>query len=158
VAEQTLEISKHQQMHTNEYEKLVNTEWLLTNKRGSFACGSLCGTNTRRYHGLLVGAAKPVINRMVALSNCLETIITERDKYNLQYFEFDPPSNEKPRVMPKGFTKDAGVHFSYSTRQFELVKSIYLSGDSDIVAIEYHFMLVREKFEFNVRPFAALRS
>jgi predicted glycogen debranching enzyme len=158
VAEQTLQISRPHQTQASDYEKLVNTEWLLSNKRGSFACGSLCGTNTRRYHGLLIGAVKPVINRTVALSNCLETVITERDKYNLNYFEFAPPSNEKPRVLPKGFTKDAGVHFSYATRQFELTKSIYLASDVDIVAVEYNFTLVREKFEFDVRPFAAMRS
>ncbi|MCE5339909.1 MAG: amylo-alpha-1,6-glucosidase [Planctomycetaceae bacterium] len=158
MAEQTLQISKPQHANKTEYERLVNTEWLLTNRRGSFACGSLCGTNTRRYHGLLVGAIKPVINRTVALANCLETIITERDRFNLNHFEFDPPSTDKPAVLPKGFSKDVGVHFNYSTPQFDLVKSIYLAGDADIVAIEYNFTLVREKFEFNVRPLAAMRS
>jgi len=158
VAEQILQIPKPNQIHISEYERLISSEWLLSNRRGSFACGTLCGNNTRRYHGLLTGALNPVVNRTVALSNCQETIITEHGRFNLNYFEFEPPALEKPTVLPNGFKKETGVHFSYSTPQFKLVKSIYLMSDADIVAIEYNFTSVQEKFEFNVRPLAAMRS
>jgi len=160
VAEQTLQLSRpnQNQLQKSEYERHINTEWLLTNKRGSFACGTLCGTNTRRYHGLLTGAIKPVVNRTVALANCLETVITENNHFTLNNFEFDPPSNEKTSILPDGFSKDTGVHFTYTTPQFKLVKSVYLMSDADVVAIVYDFSNVHEKFEFNVRPFAALRN
>ena len=40
-------------------------EWLVTNGRGSYAMGTVAGTLTRRYHGLLVAAlAPPVARRM----------------------------------------------------------------------------------------------
>ncbi|OQA00368.1 MAG: Amylo-alpha-1,6-glucosidase [Planctomycetes bacterium ADurb.Bin401] len=158
MAEQTLQLPKANQIHISEYERLISTEWLLSNRRGSFACGTLCGNNTRRYHGLLVGAIDPVKNRTVALSNCQETIITEQGRFNLNYFEFDPPALEKPVVLPSGFKKETGVHFNYTTPQFKMVKSIYLMSDADIVAIEYNFTSVLEKFEFNVRPLAAMRG
>lgn len=160
MAEQILQINKQQQnqIYKTEYEKLINSEWLLTNRRGSFSSGTLCLSNTRRYHGLLTGAITPVVNRTVALANCLETIITENGRYNLNHFEFDPPSVEKPEVLPKHFYKDIGVHFKFSTEQFDLVKSVYLMSDADIIAIEYTFNTVYEKFEFNTRPLAAMRN
>ena len=37
-------------------------EWLVTNGIGGFACGTLAGTLTRRYHGLLVAALPPPSN------------------------------------------------------------------------------------------------
>ncbi|MEN6384159.1 MAG: amylo-alpha-1,6-glucosidase [Phycisphaerales bacterium] len=159
VAEQTIEIqTSKQQLYISEYERLINTEWLLTNRRGSFSCGTLAATNTRRYHGLLTGSITAMSNRTVALNNCLETIITANSQYNLNHLEFDPPSLEQPTALPKGYAKDIGMHLTYLTGQFKLVKSIYLSSESDIVAIAYDFSNVHEKFEFNVRPLAALRN
>jgi glycogen debranching enzyme len=38
-------------------------EWLLTNGRGGYAMGTLAGTLTRRYHGLLVAALDPPVTR-----------------------------------------------------------------------------------------------
>jgi glycogen debranching enzyme len=38
-------------------------EWLVTNGRGSYAMGTVAGTLTRRYHGLLVAALAPPVAR-----------------------------------------------------------------------------------------------
>jgi len=40
------------------YPRASRQEWLLTNGTGGFAMGTVAGSNTRRYHGLLV-ASKP---------------------------------------------------------------------------------------------------
>ena len=155
---------KQQQIRENEsdcaekFEKLIETEWLLTNSRGSFASGTLCCCNTRRYHGLLTASLRPPAKRFVALSNCLETIVAENRQYNLNQFEFEPPSGEKPGPLPNDFRKDMGVHFDFSTGEFNLTKSIYLLPDTDITAIVYNFSDVRQKFEFIVRPFVAMRN
>jgi len=37
----------------------INREWMLTNGIGGFAGGTLLGSNSRRYHGLLVAALNP---------------------------------------------------------------------------------------------------
>ena len=48
-------------------------EWLVTNGRGSYAMGTVAGTLTRRYHGLLVAALEsPVGRRMLVPSVQLE--------------------------------------------------------------------------------------
>jgi glycogen debranching enzyme len=38
-------------------------EWLVTNGRGSYAMGTVAGTLTRRYHGLLIAALEPPVAR-----------------------------------------------------------------------------------------------
>jgi len=49
-------------------------EWLETNGAGGFAMGTVAGTNTRRYHGLLVASLRPPVDRHVLLSRLDEVI------------------------------------------------------------------------------------
>jgi predicted glycogen debranching enzyme len=43
-------------------------EWLVTNGRGGYAMGTLAGTLTRRYHGLLIAAADPPVTRRLVVA------------------------------------------------------------------------------------------
>src|ERR1051325_8695179 len=49
-------------------EWLVGNEWLVTNGIGGYASSSVSGSNTRRYHGMLVAALPNPLGRMVMLS------------------------------------------------------------------------------------------
>ena len=50
-------------------------EWLVTNGLGSYASGSLAGRPTRSYHGLLVAALEPPVERTVLVAGSLEWLI-----------------------------------------------------------------------------------
>src|SRR2546428_13276089 len=43
-------------------------EWLCTNGVGGFASGTVAGTLTRRYHGLLVAALEPPLGRTLLVA------------------------------------------------------------------------------------------
>ncbi|HEY6234351.1 MAG TPA: glycogen debranching enzyme N-terminal domain-containing protein [Candidatus Elarobacter sp.] len=43
-------------------------EWLLTNGRGGYAMGTVAGTLTRRYHGLLIAAIDPPVTRRLVVA------------------------------------------------------------------------------------------
>ncbi|MFT5422908.1 MAG: putative glycogen debranching enzyme [Phycisphaerales bacterium] len=49
-------------------------EWTLANGLGGFAMGTALGVNTRRYHGLLVAAIKPPVERAVVLSQVADVL------------------------------------------------------------------------------------
>src|SRR5436190_825174 len=49
-------------------------EWLCTNGLGGFASGTVAGTLTRRYHGLLVAALRPPVGRTLLAAKLDETI------------------------------------------------------------------------------------
>jgi predicted glycogen debranching enzyme len=49
-------------------------EWLCTNGVGGFAAGTVAGTPTRRYHGLLVAALQPPLGRTVLATQVHETV------------------------------------------------------------------------------------
>lgn len=139
------------------FEELLNREWLLTNKRGGYASSTLAGCNTRRYHGLLTGSLMPPVRRVMALSNCLETIKVGEKEFNLSSFEFDVKFVPES-CRPLQFRQDIGVHFDYKLGGIELTKSLYLHGESDTAALVYNFMRVRVPVEFALRPFIGLRD
>ena len=72
-------------------------EWLEANGIGGFASGTINGCNTRRYHGLLVAATKPLVGRFVLLSKLEETLAVNGRAYELS-------TNRYPGVVhPQGF-------------------------------------------------------
>jgi len=155
-------------------EGLLEKEWLLTNGRGGFACSTVAGCNTRRYHGLLTAALDPPTNRILALSNCLETIYMGPGRFELGTSEFPDKIWPDGYLRLKGFTKDldsthstssgqasspqAGVHFSYELGALRLTKSVYLLSERDTVAIVYEFVEVPQAIDFVLRPLVALRD
>src|SRR5436309_12863080 len=75
----------------------IHREWLETNGRGGIASSTITGLNTRRYHGLLVAAAKPPVGRFVLLSKLEETLFIEGQAFELS-------ANRYPGVVhPQGF-------------------------------------------------------
>ena len=55
-------------------QKALNYEWLVTNGLGGYASGTITGTTTRSYHGLLVAALRPPVERSVLVTKIDETI------------------------------------------------------------------------------------
>ena len=139
-------------------EELLTREWLLTNGRGSYASSTIAGCNARAYHGLLIGSLKPPANRVMALSNCLEMVISKGQVHNLSTFEFVDKFAPAGFVSLKRFRQDIGVHYDFELENIELTRSVYLLRETDTVAIEYDFTNLSEPVEFVTRPFVGLRD
>jgi len=58
-------------------------EWLETNGIGGFASGTVAGTLTRRYHGLLFAALKPPLGRTLLVSKVEEIVEYDGAEYSL---------------------------------------------------------------------------
>jgi len=58
-------------------------EWLVTNGIGGYACGTIAGTLTRHYHGLLNAALKPPLDRTLLLAKVDETVVYGEQTYSL---------------------------------------------------------------------------
>jgi len=58
-------------------------EWLVTNGLGGFACGTLAGNATRRYHGLLIASLNPPVGRTLLVSNLDATAEYDDQHYPL---------------------------------------------------------------------------
>ena len=79
------------------YTEAIQNEWLETNGLGGYASSTITGTNTRRYHGLLIASLKPPVERVSLLSKLDETIICGEEKFELGTNQY------KGAVSPMGF-------------------------------------------------------
>ncbi|MBN2590667.1 MAG: glycogen debranching enzyme family protein [Sedimentisphaerales bacterium] len=141
-------------------DNLLNRQWLLTNGYGGYASSSISGCNTSSYHGLLIGALNPPVKRVMALSNCIDTVVCDGKSFNLTPCEFPDKFETEGIAYLRQFRKDFGVHFSYEIYDsgVKLEKSIYLLRDADTVTIVYDFIEVNSPIEFYSRPLAGLRD
>src|SRR5688500_1087461 len=57
-----------------EREPLLTREWLVTTGLGGYACGTVAGVATRRYHGILVAALPNPLGRQMMLNHLSEMI------------------------------------------------------------------------------------
>jgi glycogen debranching enzyme len=142
----------------SQIEELLGKEWLLSNERGSFAASTIAACPTSSYHGLLIGSPEPLVRRVMALSNCLETMQTEGQTVELSTLEFPDCFAPQGYAYLEEFRRDAGVHFVFRAGPVELCKSIYLARKRDTVVVEYAFLRVDGPLDFAVRPFVGMRD
>src|SRR5579859_5594193 len=78
----------------------LEREWLVTNGRGGYALGSICGATTRSYSGLLVAAVRPPVDRAVLVTKVDETVTLDGREYPLGTNEYAGGT-----VVPRGFER-----------------------------------------------------
>ncbi|HEX5504135.1 MAG TPA: glycogen debranching enzyme N-terminal domain-containing protein, partial [Thermomicrobiales bacterium] len=66
----------------------LRREWLVTNGLGGYASGTVAGPRTRRYHGLLVAALAPPVERAVLVAGALEWATYDGWRYPLSAQEY----------------------------------------------------------------------
>ena len=66
----------------------LRREWLVTNGIGGYASGSVAGVNTRRYHGLLVAALAPPVERTVLVGGSIDWATYDGHRYALSTHEY----------------------------------------------------------------------
>ncbi len=139
--------------------QIKNKEYIVTNGMGGYASSSLCGMNTRRYHGLLVASLNPPVERYVAVSKIEETILTDDDE------AIDISTNQYPGTFyPNGyihqhsFTKQPIPTFLYTINyEIQIEKSVCMVQGSNTVIIQYTNKGKRD-FHLKLNPFFALRD
>src|SRR5262245_41689491 len=83
-------------------------EWLVTNGLGGYACGTLTGLVTRRFHGYLVAALPAPRGRTMMLNHLRETILTDNGRAQLSE-QPDPQGIGEPLVKPREFRLELGL-------------------------------------------------
>ena len=112
-------------------------EWLETNGIGGFASSTIIGLNTRRYHGLLVGATKPPVGRMVLLSKIEETLVIDGRRFDLSCNCYPGVVYPQGYALLKQFRQDPFPVFVYEVEGLEIEKSIFLVDGENTAVIQY---------------------
>ena len=145
------------------YAAAASREWLEADGRGSYASSSLCGANTRRYHGLLVAAVRPPAERYVLLSKIEATLIINGTRYELS-------TNQYPGTLhPRGFESLQSFSLSpfpvwtFNAGGATLTCTLFMprteATDGASVALIYELTAAPEEavIELEARPLIAFR-
>lgn len=149
---------------TQTFDRQITREWLLTNGRGGFAAGTMAGVPTRRYHGLLIAAAQPPLERWLFLSSILERVTIGEEAIEFAQFEFEGAFH------PKGFSYQTAsslnnissppfVQFVFATDDVQLTKWIVLMPDRDEVIVRYRLSTrTPQPLTLELCPLVAMRD
>src|SRR5689334_24404835 len=137
----------------------LTREWLETNGIGGFSSSTISGLNTRRYHGLLVGATKPPVGRFVLLSKLEETLLIDGRRYELS-------SNQYPGVIhPQGFQYQTAFRldpfptFTYEIDGVRLDKSVFMVQGENTTVVQYELTNTdHTDIKLEIRPLVAFRD
>jgi predicted glycogen debranching enzyme len=141
------------------FEEASSREWLLTNGKGGFACSTLAGLNTRRYHSLLTAATQPPVGRMVLLSKMEETLMVDGKAVELS-------ANQYPGVIhPQGyrylklFRLEPFPTFVFDVDGVELEKTIFMVQGESTTVVEYQVRnAAGRSVSLELRPLVAFRD
>ncbi len=122
-------------------EPILQREWLLTNGIGGFASSTICGCNTRRYHGLLCAATAPPVGRMIALSRLGEVIVPEDHPERMLEFSVNEFAGERfhPRgdQYLRGFDLGHTADFHFDVEGWRITKQVLMVWQTNVAGVRY---------------------
>src|SRR4029078_766662 len=140
----------------SEFSEATSREWLETNGIGGFASGTISGTSTRRYHGVLTAATKQPLGRITTVAKIEETLIVAGERFDLS-------SNQYPgKISPEGykfitsFRLDPFPIWIYNVNGVELEKRVFMAHGENTTVCRWTLLdnggQSIDKLSLEVRP------
>ena len=136
------------------FHEASSREWLETNGIGGFACGTVAGALSRRYHSLLTSATKPPLGRINTIAKLEEMLSVDGTAYELS-------ANQYPgMVFPTGFRFIRGFRlepfptWTYEVGGIELEKKIFMVHGSNVTVCRWRVINAASQrhIRLEVRP------
>lgn len=139
-------------------EKLLYNEWLITNGIGGYACGSISGTPTRKFHSLLTAALPNPFGRTLML-NYVADFLVFPDKKQVQLSPLRQKEKEKVQFLyPLEFRLENGLPiWIYDINGVILEKSLLLIHQQNTLHVSYKLKSQHEGLEIRWQPFFHFR-
>src|SRR4026208_882446 len=118
-------------------DSLTSREWLCANHIGGYACATLAGMNTRKYHGLLVAAMSPPVRRMVLLSRVEETVFYDGWPHALACNEDPGAVPPQGRTLARALASEPFPRWAYQGNEWTLEKQVRLLAGENTVVLSY---------------------
>ena len=135
-------------------------EWLVTNGIGGYASGTIAGSQTRRYHGLLVAALRPPVGRTQLVS-----AIDEIVHYGGTSFSLATHRWASGAVDPKGFFLLEDFHleasmpvWTYALADALLEKRVWMRQGENTTFITYTLLRGGAALEIEMKALVNYRD
>jgi predicted glycogen debranching enzyme len=122
----------------DDFDQAIRKEWIITNGLGSYAASTSLSINTRKYHGLLVAALHPPVDRTVCLVKLDEELNDDNSIFNLGANEFINVIQPQGYHFLKEFSITPFPTYLYKTQNIEVKKTIFMPFERNAVVAVYN--------------------
>lgn len=145
---------------TGNLEAAQRREWLVTNGRGGYAMGTLAGTRTRRYHGLLIAALQPPTRRTLLVANLDAWVEIDGRRSPIVTHEWAAGV-----VLPDGyrhlerFWLDGTIPtFVWAVGDVQIVQRIWMVHGSNTTYVTYTYVRGNSHVQLVLKPLCTFRD
>ena len=135
-------------------------EWLVTNRLGGFASGTVSGNLTRRFHGLLIAALHPPLGRTLLVSKFDEIADYDGKAYSLATNRWRGGA-----IDPVGYRQIEEFHlhgtspvWRYACADARLVKTIWMEQGANTTYVRYHLESASCRLKLQVKVLVNYRD
>ncbi|ACK73554.1 glycogen debranching enzyme [Gloeothece citriformis PCC 7424] len=135
-------------------------EWLVTNGIGGYASSTVGGMLTRGYHGLLIAALKPPLQRTLLLTK-LDEIADYKSKIYPLYSNCwaDGTLEKGGEINLENFTREGTIPiWNYRLEDAKLEKRIWMQPEENITYIHYSLIEATEPLKLSVKALVNYRD
>jgi predicted glycogen debranching enzyme len=135
-------------------------EWLVTNGIGGYASGTIAGSHTRRYHGLLFAALQVPCGRTQLVASLDETA-----QYGGRRFQLDTHRWAGGTIDPQGFLRIESFSlegstpvWTYALADVLLQKRIWMQQGENTTYIEYSLLRANQPLDLELKAIVNYRD
>jgi predicted glycogen debranching enzyme len=135
-------------------------EWLVTNGIGGFASGTVAGTATRRYHGLLIAALQPPVARTILVSGLDESVRYLNASYSLAANRW-----ASGFISPSGYLQLESFHLEgtkpvwrYALADALLEKRVWMKHGENTTYVQYTLVRSSASIEIDAKILVNFRD
>ena len=134
-------------------------EWLVTNGLGGFACGTVTGILTRRYHGLLI-AAVPEQGRVLLVSKAEEVVRYAGRDYALGANRWSTGAVEPQgfRYIEKFYLAGSVPVWRYACAEAVLEKRVWMQDGANTTFVRYELIYASAPADLEVKVLVNYRD
>jgi len=132
-------------------------EWLETDGLGGFACGTVAGTRTRRYHGWFVPAIPPPRRRWMLVSGCDEFVDVGAESRGISTQAYRDAEHPEGALTLARFRLEPFPTWRHEAPSFVVERSLCLVHERSLAIVRYVNRGASE-IRLRVRPLLAFRS
>ncbi|MEJ7644160.1 MAG: amylo-alpha-1,6-glucosidase [Chryseolinea sp.] len=149
----------------SDFDAARGMEWIESNGLGGYASSTVSGAHSRKYHGLLVAALNPPVEKTVMLSKLEETIVVDQPDASVPSVRYELSSNQYPGVVhPTGysylekFSRDLFPEFYYNCGGIKLKKTIAAVNGENTTLVLYEVLDAFSSIVLELVPLASARD
>ncbi|NPV48582.1 MAG: glycogen debranching protein, partial [Armatimonadetes bacterium] len=139
-------------------DRALRLEWLETDGLGGYACGTVVGARTRRYHALLMAATKPPVGRRMLVAGLEEHLHVDGSITELGCNLYGDVVHPAGHLLQESFALDPWPVFTWAVGGLRLRKSVCMPHRLGATIIRYDLLQAPGATWVAARPLIAGRG